>query len=33
MTAAVPEVRLTEFRLTAKHRPLISFLWDRKVNP
>ncbi len=31
MTVAVPEALLTEFRLTAKHRPLLLFLWDRKV--
>jgi len=37
MTAAVPEAvpsgPLTEFRLSAKHRPLKSFIWDRKVHP
>jgi len=30
MTVAVPEARLTEFRLAAKHRALKWFLWDRK---
>lgn len=32
MTAAVPEPRLTEFRLTAKHCPLEYFVWDRTSN-
>ncbi len=29
---AVPEARLTEFHRTANHRPLRSFVWDRKAN-
>jgi len=33
MTAVVPEARLTEFRPAAKHRPLESFVRDRKVEP
>ena len=32
MTAAVPEPLLTEFRLSAKRRPLEPLLWDRKVD-
>ncbi len=32
MTVAVPEARLTEFRLAAKRRPLESFVWDRRVD-
>ncbi len=30
MTVAVPEARLTEFRLRAKHRPLMVSVWERK---
>ena len=33
MTVAAPEAPLTEFRRTAKHRPLESFVWDQKVDP
>ncbi len=33
MTAAVPEARLTEFRPTAKHRPLELPLWDKRLKP
>ncbi len=32
MTVAAPEPLLTEFRLSAKHRRLGSFVWDRKVD-
>lgn len=31
MTVAAPEPLLTEFRHTAKHRPLERSVWDRKV--
>ncbi len=31
MAAVVSETRLTEFRLTAKRRPLESSVWDQKV--
>ena len=31
MTVAAPEALLTEFRHTAKHRPLEPSVWDRKV--
>lgn len=31
MSAAVPEPLLTEIRLRAKHHPLKSSVWDRKV--
>ncbi len=32
MTAAVPEARLTEFRLVAKRRPLEWFVWVRRFS-